>query len=73
MVQEIALSTIDQSKWVVYVHMFPFEIQSWIRPYDEWCDGRFRKLNKEEYETLLSKDRKEFQKAITVNKALMKR
>lgn len=70
MVQDIATSTVDQSQWVVYVHVYPFEYQTWVRPYDEWCDGRFRKLEEGEYDNLLRSNREEFQKAITANKDL---
>lgn len=66
-VNGIALSTIDKSKWVVYNHVYPFEAETWIRPYDEWCDGRFRKIEHEEYADLLMKDRSEFQ--IEIGKA----
>lgn len=59
-VKDIATSTVDKSKWVVYAHVYPFEYETWIRPYDEWCDGRFRELGPEEYSELLKKDRLEF-------------
>ena len=60
-VQDIATSSVDKSIWVVYTHVYPFEYQTWIRPYDEWCDGRFRKIEFEEYAPLLMRDRLEFQ------------
>jgi hypothetical protein len=66
MVTDIAKSTIDQSKWVVYSHCYPFQYETWIRPYDEWCDGRFRQLEPSEYdELIMSKDRVTFQNEIT--------
>ena len=66
-VKDIATSSIDKSKWVVYSHVYPFEYETYIRPYDEWCDGRFRKIEHQEYSDLLMKDRLEFQ--IEIGKA----
>jgi hypothetical protein len=71
-VQDIAKSTIDQSMWVVYTHVFPFEYATWIRPFDEWTDGRFRKITSEEYEELLKCDKIQFQNAITAAKKAAK-
>ena len=71
-VQDIATSTVDKSKWVVYVHVYPFEYQPWIRPYDEWCDGRFRKVEHSEYSELLMRNREEFQLEIGKARALSK-
>jgi len=61
LVKDIAASTVDKTRWVVYTHVYPFEYQTWIRPYDEWCDGRFKEITNEEYDNLLRKDRLEFQ------------
>lgn len=71
-VKEIATSTVDKSRWVVYNHVYPFEYDTWIRPYDEWCDGRFRKIEREEYTSLLMKDRLEFQVEIGKAKAAVR-
>lgn len=60
-VSSIATNSVDKSKWVVYNHVYPFEYTTWIRPYDEWCDGRFREITNEEYNTFLTRDRLEFQ------------
>lgn len=73
MVQDIALSTVDQSKWVVYVHCYPFQYQTWIRPYDEWCDGRFRLLELNEYDLIVSSnDRAKFQDTIRATRSASK-
>ena len=73
MVQDIAKSTIDQSKWVVYVHVFPFQYETWIRPYDEWADGRFRALAPGEYDEILrTEDRTAFQEKITATRKAAK-
>lgn len=61
LVKDIATSSVDKSKWVVYAHVYPFDYEIWIRPYDEWCDGRFRQLESGEYQELIKKDRIEFQ------------
>jgi len=66
-VKDIATSTVDKSKWVVYNHVYPFEYQTWIRPYGEWCDGRFREITANEYNEFLKRDRLEFQ--IEIGKA----
>jgi len=71
-VNGIATSTVDKSKWVVYNHVYPFEYQTWIRPHDEWCDGRFRKLEPGEYDEFLKKDRLEFQLEIARARGLAK-
>jgi hypothetical protein len=68
-VQDIALSTVDNSKWVVYAHTFPFQYEVWTRPYDEWCDGRFREITNQEYSEFLKRDKVEFQLEIGKNRA----
>ncbi len=65
-VSDIATSTVDQSKWVVYNHVYPFEYATWVRPYNEWCDGRFSILAEGEYNEILNlKSREDFQIEIT--------
>lgn len=71
--QHIAHSTVDRSIWVVYTHVYPFEYQTWVRPYDEWCDGRFREISSEEYENFLDRDAADFQASIAEAKAASKR
>ena len=69
-VSDIAKSSVDGSKWVVYNHVYPFQYETIIRPYDEWCDGRFRQLNPGEYEEIINlKDRAKFQDEIRAAKA----
>jgi hypothetical protein len=63
-VSSIATSTVDKSKWVVYNHCYPFDYETWIRPYDEWCDGRFRELAPGEYSELIKTDRIAMQEEI---------
>lgn len=71
--QDIATSTVDKTMWVVYSHCYPFQYQTWIRPYDEWTDGRFRKLTEGEYDEFLSRDVQQFQAEITAARSLAKR
>lgn len=33
----ISKSTVDQSEWVIYEHVWPFEAQTWHRPLEEWA------------------------------------
>ena len=71
-VSDVATSTVDKSRWVVYEHVYPFEYQTWIRPYDEWCDGRFRQITMAEYNEFLKRDRIEFQLEIGKARAASK-
>lgn len=56
-----AKSTVDKTEWVVYTHIWPFEEETYIRPYDEWNDGRFKEIDLEKVSDLFRKDRVEFQ------------
>lgn len=67
-VLDISESTVDNTKWVVYHHVYPFEYKTWHRPCDEWSEeGRFREITREEYNEFLKRDRLEFQ--IEIGKA----
>jgi hypothetical protein len=69
-VSDVAKSSVDGSKWVVYNHVYPFQYETIIRPYDEWCDGRFRQLEPGEYDIFIrDKDRMKFQDEIKEAKA----
>ena len=70
-----AISTVDRSLWVVYNHVYPFEQQTWIRPYDEWCeDGKFTEItDSTELSNIFRRNREEFQKEILEVKANSKR
>lgn len=73
-VSDISFSTVDQSKWVVYAHVFPFEYKVWHRPYDEFIDGRFRLMERDEYSKVLeTTNRTEFQKVVTACKEAAKK
>jgi len=65
-------STVDKSKWVVYVHCYPFEYQIWHRPYDEFVDGRFTVIDNNKYVSLISKDQRQFQEEINAARDLVK-
>ena len=67
-VSDISESTVDNTKWVVYHHIYPFEYKTWHRPYLEWSEeGRFREIDQGEFEELICKDRLQFQ--IEIGKA----
>jgi hypothetical protein len=70
-----AISTVDKSLWVVYNHVYPFEQQTWIRPYNEWCeDGRFIEMTDHvELSNILRRDRNKFQEEILEARASSKR
>ena len=72
---EKAISTVDKSVWVVYNHVYPFEKQTWIRPYDEWSeDGKFTAITDSvELSNILRRDKNEFQREILEAKANSKR
>lgn len=72
MVKDIATSTVDKSQWVVYVHCYPFEYQTWVRSYAEWSDGRFRLLEISEYQDIIKTDREVFQNQIIETRAASK-
>lgn len=67
-VQDIATSTVDNTAWVVYMHVYPFEFKTFIRPYDEWVDGRFKKISNIEYSQMLQKNMLDFRKEVEKNK-----
>lgn len=69
---DVATSTVDKTRWVVYEHVYPFDYQCWIRPYNEWCDGRFREITKVEFDEFVKKDRIEFQLEIGKARAAAK-
>lgn len=52
-VNEIGMSTVDQSKHVIYTHVYPFERHTWIRPLAEWTDDRFRLLTQPQAEVIM--------------------
>ena len=70
-----AISSVDKSLWVVYNHVYPFEQQTWIRPYDEWCEkGKFIEItDPTELSNIFQKDRNELQKEISEARAAAKR
>lgn len=61
-------STIDKSQHVIYKHMYPFDQDIWIRPYDEWTDGRFTLLTRQQVGDILSIDREQLKQEIAANK-----
>lgn len=68
MVDDVATHTGTKERLVIYSHVWPFDPSTLARPYDEWCEeGRFRLLSRDEYVTLMQKDRLEFQ--IEIGKA----
>lgn len=67
-VKDVATSTVDGTKWVVYSHVYPFEYATYIRPYNEWTDGRFSKLDNDSFYEIQKKDRAEFRLEIENNK-----
>lgn len=65
----ISLSTQDQSQWVVYDHIYPFEQKTWHRPYEEFTDGRFTEILTQDLMYFCSKDATRFRAEIAANKA----
>lgn len=68
-VKHISLSTVDQSQWVVYEHVYPFEQKLWHRPYDEFIDGRFTEMLTHDLMYFCSKDKDAFQLEIAAKKS----
>lgn len=46
LVKSVGTSTVDadRSQHVVYEHVFPFKVQTWIRSRNEWISTRFKLL-----------------------------
>lgn len=69
----VSASTVDQSLWVVYEHVWPFESKVWHRPLDEW-KSRFTQV--QESELLFCQDayeRETYQKIVRERKAARKK
>jgi hypothetical protein len=71
-VTDISTSTVDRTRWVIYVHCYPFELVTWHRPYDEFTDGRFTELSDGEYSKLLLRNKETLQATITAAKQASK-
>ena len=66
-------STVDQSEWVAYMHVWPFEVAMWHRPIEEFTDGRFRELtDSEAFVIMRTTEEAEFKEIIAANKAAAK-
>jgi len=68
----VGKSTVDQSEHIIYVHLYPFERQVWIRPIEEFTEERFTVLTQEQGVAVLNRDREQFQAEITANKKARK-
>lgn len=67
------LSTVDQTEWIVYTHVWPFDVITWIRPKTQWEEeGRFREVAGTELMELFARDREMFQNEIFETKRLAK-
>lgn len=69
---ELAESVVDNSVWVVYNHVYPYEYKVWVRPLHEWTDDRFSILTNDEYHSEIVKDRENFRAEIEQRKLLLK-
>lgn len=63
----------DQSDWVVYTHVWPFDMKTYHRRVSEFTDGRFTEIDTPEYLVMISKSRREAQAEITAAKVASKR
>jgi hypothetical protein len=68
-VQDVSLSTVDKSQWIVYKHVYPFEQHTWHRPYEEFTDGRFTEISTDDLMYFCAKDRDKFREEITQAKS----
>jgi hypothetical protein len=71
-VTDTGFSTIDASAVVIYVHLFPFTENTWVRPASEWTPDRFREITRKEAVDLFSENRADMQIAITAAKEARK-
>jgi hypothetical protein len=62
-------STEDQSQHVVYTHIYPFDMETWIRPLEQWTPARFTLIDHVEVGRLLALDRQQLKDQITEHKA----
>lgn len=69
---DVSSSTVDQSRWVVYFHVWPFEQKTWHRPIEEWTADRFVRVTPEEAAEIMSKDRDQLAAEITERKKARK-
>lgn len=54
---DVSSSTVDQFRWVVYFHVWPFESKTWHRPIEEWTPDRFERVNGTKVKEILSLNR----------------
>lgn len=52
----LSTSTVDQSTWVVYEHVWPFEVKLWHRPLAEW-ESRFTPVSSDVVVASMARDR----------------
>ena len=71
-VDSVATHTGTKERLVIYTHLYPFEVQTWARPIDEWTEERFRPITGKEYAELTKKDREQFQLEIGLAKGAAK-
>lgn len=69
----ISMNVEDQSEWVVYTHVWPFDMKTYHRRVSEFIDGRFKEIDALEYQIMISKDQREAQAEITSAKEVFKR
>lgn len=67
--KSISSSTVDQSLWVIYDHVWPFEMKQWHRPIEEWTPERFTKIGYAEATEIALGDKEQAQKLIGERKA----
>lgn len=74
LVKSVGISTVDQSVHVVYEHVFPFKLQTRIRPFDEWTPTRFKLLSSTEVVDFLEafRDRTQYQEIVTARRIARK-
>ena len=73
LVKDVSTSTVDKTRWVVYEHIYPFDHDTWHRPYEEFSDGRFRSITEQEcLEIIEDNPREAFKLQIGNNKATAK-
>lgn len=66
----IGKSTVDRSEQVIYIHIFPFDRDVWVRPMTEWVDGRFTLLTVQEATEIQKYNREEFKVQIATAKSM---
>lgn len=70
--KSLSTSSVDKSQWIVYDHVWPFEMKLWHRPLEEWTPERFREVDYAEATTIATGDKERAQLEIAARREARK-